>query len=141
MKEGVLATQAFPAFIGSRYCGTFFAKSCGSGCFFLSRPQCNMCGRLIMSELISSLRPQDNNAIFENLQARLREMSAGRQTDAASSPAVKMQMRPSPKMLDEAEAVAGVSRMQEEAQRGVDVAAVHNGLDPQRVAKLLGLLD
>ena len=94
-----------------------------------------------MSELISSLRPQDNNAIFENLQARLREMSAGRQTDAASSPAVKVQMRPSPKMLDEAGALAGVNRMQEEAQRGVDVAAVHNGLDPQRVAKLLGLLD
>ena len=94
-----------------------------------------------MSELISAIRPQDNSVMFESLQARLREMSAARQTDAASSPAVKMQMRPSPKMLDEAEAAAGVIRMQEEAQRGVDVAAVHNGLDPQRVAKLLGLLD
>ena len=94
-----------------------------------------------MSELISPLRPQDNNAVFESLQARLREMRAIRQTDTASSPAVKMQVRPSPKMLDEAEAAAGVSRMQAEAERGVDVAAVHNGLDPQRVAKLLGLLD
>jgi hypothetical protein len=37
------------------------------------------------------------------------------------------------------EAAAGVSRMLTEAQRGVDVAAVHKDLDPQRVAKLLGL--
>ena len=94
-----------------------------------------------MSELISPLRPQDNNAVFESLQARLREMSAARQMDAASSPAVKMHVRPSPKMLDEEEAAASVSQMQAEAQRGVDMAAVHNGLDPQRVAKLLGLLD
>ena len=94
-----------------------------------------------MSELIPPLRPQDSNAILENLQARLREMATARQAEAAPSPAVKMQMRPSPKMLDEAEAAASVSRMQAEAQRGVDVAAVHNGLDPQRVAKLLGLLD
>jgi len=94
-----------------------------------------------MSELISPLRPLDNTVIFENLQARLREMTAARQTDTLSAPAVKMQMRPSPKMLDEAEAEAGVSQMQAEAQRGVDMASVHNGLDPQRVAKLLGLLD
>jgi len=94
-----------------------------------------------MSEVISPLRPQDNSAVFENMQARLREMSAVRKTDAASSSAVKMQVRPSPKMLDEMEAAAGVSRMQEEAQRGVDVASVHKGLEPQRVAQLLGLLD
>ena len=94
-----------------------------------------------MSELIAPLGPKDNSAVFESLQARLREMSAVRQTDAAFSPAVKMQVRPSPKMLDDAEAAAGVNRVQAEAQRGVDMAAVHNGLDPQRVAKLLGLLD
>jgi hypothetical protein len=94
-----------------------------------------------MSELISPLRPQDNTAVLESLQARLREISTARQADAASEPAVKMQVRPSPKMLDEAEAAAGVSLMQAEAQRGVDVAAVHKGLDPQRVAKLLGLLE
>ena len=94
-----------------------------------------------MSELISPLRPQDNNTVFESLQARLREMSTVRQTDAASSPAVKMHVRSSPKMLDDTEAAAGVCQMQAEAQRGVDVGAVHNGLDPQRVAKLLGLLD
>ena len=68
-------------------------------------------------------------------------MTAARQADAVFAPAVKMQVRPSPKILDEAEAEASVSRMQAEAQRGIDVASVHNGLDPQRVAKLLGLLD
>ena len=94
-----------------------------------------------MSEVISPPRPQDNSVVLESLQARLREMSAARQTDAASSPAVKIQVRPGPKMLDEAEAAAGVSRMWEEARRGVDMTAAHNGLDPQRVAKLLGLLD
>ena len=94
-----------------------------------------------MSELIPPLHSNDNNAVFESLQARLREMATARQADAMPTPAVKMQMRPSPKMLDEAEAAASVSRMQAEAQRGVDVAAVHNSLDPQRVAKLLGLLD
>ena len=94
-----------------------------------------------MSKLISPLRPQDNAAVFENLQARLREMTAARQTDAAASPAVKMQMRPGPKMLKESEATDSVSQVQAEAQRGVNVASVHSGLDPQRVAKLLALLD
>ncbi|MDR0239878.1 MAG: hypothetical protein LBI88_06580 [Deltaproteobacteria bacterium] len=94
-----------------------------------------------MSELISPLRSLDTSAVFENLQGRLREMIADRQTDAVSSPAVKMQVRPSPKMLAEAEAMDSVSRVQAEAQRGVDMASVHSGLDPQRVAKLLGLLD
>ncbi|MDR0465976.1 MAG: hypothetical protein LBH94_01315 [Deltaproteobacteria bacterium] len=93
-----------------------------------------------MSELLSPLRPPDNIALFEGLQARLREIAA-RKTDAAPLPAVTVQVRPSPKMPDDAEAAAGVSMLQAEAQRGVDVAAVHNSLDPQRVAKLLGLLD
>lgn len=92
-----------------------------------------------MSESISPLRPQDNSAVFEGLQARLREMGAARQTAAPASPAVKIQMRPSPKMPDAMEAAASVARMQTEAQRGTDVTAVHNGLDPQRVAQLLGL--
>jgi hypothetical protein len=94
-----------------------------------------------MSEFLSPLRPRDNSVLLEDLQARLREMTIARQAESASSPAVKIQLRPSPRLLDEAEAAASVSRMQAEAERGVDVAAVHNGLDPQRVAKLLGLLD
>jgi hypothetical protein len=94
-----------------------------------------------MLELISPIRPQDNSVVFESLQARLREMNAARQADAAPSPAVTVQMRPGPAMLDEAGAAASVSQVQAEAQRGVDVTAVHSGLDPQRVAKLLGLLD
>ena len=94
-----------------------------------------------MPELISPFRSQDNTAVFESLQARLREMTAARQTDAVPSPAVKMRVRPSPEMPDEAGAADSVSRVQSEAQRGVDMASVHSGLDPQRVAKLLGLLD
>ena len=94
-----------------------------------------------MSELITPLYPLDNSTAFESLQARLREMNAARRMDVAPSPAVKMQVRPGPKMLDGAEAAANVSQMQAEAQRGVDVATVHKELDPQRVAKLLGLLD
>jgi hypothetical protein len=94
-----------------------------------------------MSDLISPLRPQDNSAVFDILQARLREMTAARQGNAVTSPAVIMQMRPGPAMLDEAEAAASVGQVQAEAQRGVDVTALHSGLDPQRVAKLLGLLD
>ena len=94
-----------------------------------------------MPELISSIASQDNNAAFDRLQARLREIAAFRQAEVEASPAVKIQMRPSPKVLDEAEAAASVSQLQAEAQRGVDVAAVHSGLDPQRVAKLLSLLD
>jgi len=94
-----------------------------------------------MSELISPLRPQDNNAVFENLQARLREMTIARETDTVPSPAVKKQVRPGPKMPDEAGAADSMSRIQAEAQRGVDMTSVHSGLDPQRVAKLLGLLD
>jgi hypothetical protein len=117
-----------------------FAKSCGGGCFFPSGRNA-LCWEFVMSELLSPLRPQDNSVILENLQARLLEMAAARRTDAAASPAVKIQLRPSPKLLNEAEAAAGVSMLQAEAERGVDVAAVHNGLDPQRVAKLLGLLD
>ena len=94
-----------------------------------------------MSELISPLRPQDNSALFESMQARLREMAVVRQTEVLSSPAVNMQVRPGPKMLNDTEAAASVNRVQAQAQNVADVAAVHNGLDPQRVAKLLGLLD
>ena len=94
-----------------------------------------------MPELISPLRPQDNATVFEQLQASLREMAAARQTDGATSPAVKMQMRPIPKILDEAEAAASVTQVQTGLQRSVDAAGVHSGLDPQRVAKLLGFLE
>ena len=94
-----------------------------------------------MSELLSPLRPQDNTAVFESLQARLRDMLATRQTGVSFSPAVTIQMRPGPKVLDDAEAATSVSQVQAEAQRGADVASVHGGLDPQRVAKLLGLLE
>ena len=94
-----------------------------------------------MSEVLSPLRPQDNTAVFESLQARLREMLATRQTDMSFAPAVKIQVRPGPKMLDDAEAAASVGKVQAEAQRGADVSSVHGGLDPQRVAKLLGLLE
>ena len=94
-----------------------------------------------MSELIAPLGPRDASAVFETLQARLREMAAARQAGAAPSPDVTVQVRPGLKMPDDAEAAAGVNRVQAEAQRGVDVSAVHSGLDPQRVAKLLGLLD
>jgi len=93
-----------------------------------------------MSELIASLRPQDNSAIFESVQARLREMNAARQTDAFPARAASIQAQPR-KMLNEAEAAASVSQVQAQAQNVADVAAVHKGLDPQRVAKLLGLLD
>jgi hypothetical protein len=105
------------------------------------RPQFFMPGSNAMSDILSPLRPLDNSVLLESLQTRLREMAVVRPRDESSSPAVKIQLRPGPKLLDEAEAAAGVSRVQAEAQRGVDVAAVHNGLDPQRVAKLLGLLD
>jgi len=94
-----------------------------------------------MSELISPLRSQDNIAVLDGLQAHLRKMVTVRQADAVSSSAVKMRAQPSPEMLDEAEAATRVNQMQAEAQRGMDVALAHNGLDPQRVAKLLGLLD
>ena len=94
-----------------------------------------------MSELISPLGTQDNAAVFESLQARLREMAAAGRMEAAPLPAVKMRVRPGPKMLDEAEAAASVQQVQAEMQRGADAASVHSGLDPQRVAKLLGLLD
>jgi hypothetical protein len=94
-----------------------------------------------MSESISPVLFQDNAVLFEGLQTRLREMAATRQADAPASPAVKVQVRPGPKMLNEAEAAASVNQVLAESQNVADVAAVHNGLDPQRVAKLLGLLD
>jgi len=94
-----------------------------------------------MSELLSPLRPLDAGVLLEGLQTRLREMAAVRQREESVAPAVTVQVRPSPKLLDDAEAAAGVSAVQAQAQRGMDVASVHNGLDPQRVAKLLGLLD
>ena len=94
-----------------------------------------------MSEMLSPCGLSDAAAVFETLQARLREIAAVRQAATAPLPDVTVEVRPIPKMPDDAEAAACVSRMQAEAQRGVDVAAVHNGLDPQRVAKLLGLLD
>ena len=94
-----------------------------------------------MSELFSPIRPQDNAAVFERLQTRLREMSATRQADAPPVPDVAIQLRSGLKILNEVEAMASMGLMQAEVQRGVDVAAVHKGLDPRRVAKLIGLLE
>jgi len=92
-----------------------------------------------MSELISPIHAQDTTP--ESVQARLREIAASRQTDLRSSPAVTMQMRPIPKALDDAQAAATVNQVQAEMQRGADAVSAHSGLDPQRVAKLLGLRD
>jgi len=94
-----------------------------------------------MSQSISPVFSQDNAVLFESLQTRLREMAATRQAAAPAAPAVKMQVRPGPKMLDETEAAASVNQVRAEAQSIADVAALHHGLDPQRVARLLGLLD
>jgi hypothetical protein len=122
--------------------GTVFASFSGERSFFPLIPAAMLHTlEFGMSELLSPLRSQEHAVIFESLQARLREMTAARPTDAGSSPAVKMQVRPGPRMLDDAEAAASMSQVRTETQHVADMTAIHSGLDPQRVAKLLALLE
>ena len=94
-----------------------------------------------MSDPITAIRPQDTPPLMDTLQERSRHIPLAGQPDALSSPAVTVQMRISPQMLEDTGAADSVSQVQAEAQRGVNVVDVHKGLDPQRVAKLIGLLD
>ncbi len=101
----------------------------------------------MMIETNNSVVRQYNNDIlshFATFQAKLQEkrdsMSA---IGAASSAAVALSSTPpSPTSLDDSEAAQAVAMIADEVQAApVSMSAVHSGLDPNRVARLLGLLD
>ncbi|MEG2172634.1 MAG: pseudouridine synthase [Desulfovibrionaceae bacterium] len=95
-----------------------------------------------MSQLaMPSTRPfnNDNMPHFAQFQARLQAAQA-RQAglDSQGSAAVALNTPPPrPTQLDDAQAQNALSAVQHSAE----LASVHNGLDPDRVARLLGLLD
>lgn len=93
---------------------------------------------------ISSVRPFNNDHMpqFAQLQARVQAAQARQANQvslaAGSSAAVALHSAPpKPAQLDDAQ----VQNALESVQQSTNIASAHSGLDPQRVARLLGLLD
>lgn len=91
-----------------------------------------------MSQALSSLRPLEGALGLEAFRSRAQEQTP---RPAGIEPAVTAHVRPGPKPLSESGAAAALAQVQEQTLGGADMAGAHGGLDPQRVAKLLGLLD
>lgn len=90
---------------------------------------------------ISSVRPFNNDHMpqFAQLQARVQAAQARQASlDAGTSAAVALHATPpKPAQLDDAQAQNAL----ESVQQAGNLTSVHSGLDPERVARLLGLLD
>lgn len=90
---------------------------------------------------ISSMRPFNNDHMpqFAQLQARVQAAQARQASlDAGTSAAVGLQTAmPKPAQLDDSQAQSALASV----QQATNISSVHSGLDPQRVARLLGLLD
>lgn len=88
-----------------------------------------------------SVRPfnNDNMPHFAQFQARIQAAQARQASlDSGGSAAVALHSpAPRPTQLDDSQAQNALQSVQ---QAG-DISSVHKGLDPERVARLLGLLD
>lgn len=89
-----------------------------------------------------SIRPfnNDNMPHFAQFQARLQAAQARQASlDSEGSAAVALSSAPPrPAQLDDSQAQDALSTVQQQAS---DITSMHKGLDPERVARLLGLLD
>lgn len=84
-------------------------------------------------------RPELNTEQTQGKERTEREQEArAGQSETADSVQVRNVMTPPSETLDEESAQAAVQRIQ--AAGADELAAAHNGLDPERVYKLLGLL-
>ena len=93
-----------------------------------------------MHNMISALRPNEASSLAENFRTLL-EAPPQRHDEKAVTPAVLADVRPGPKPLDDAGAAASIAQVQTQASQGADMLGAHSVLDPQRVARLLGLLE
>ncbi|MDE7064611.1 MAG: pseudouridine synthase [Desulfovibrionaceae bacterium] len=96
-----------------------------------------------MQNTTTKARPFNNDLMphFATFRARLQAVRE-RQTGAVTSAAPALESTPPhPTQLDAAQAQQAMESVQQEARNGSSIAAAHSGLDPQRVARLLGLLE
>lgn len=96
-----------------------------------------------MPEALSPSRFFEGTPVQEMFRPRIQEIlqrPAAMPAGAAAS-AVTAHLSPGARSPEDPDATAALSQVQVEARRGADMAGAHSGLDPQRVAKLLGLLD
>lgn len=81
----------------------------------------------------------DNMPHFAQFQARIQAAQARQASLEQGSAAVGLQSAPpKPAQLDDAQAQHALQSVQDSAG---SVSSMHKGLDPERVARLLGLLD
>ena len=100
----------------------------------------------MIQDISSQVRPFNNDrmAYLTAFRPPSQEVRARKAAEWAASPAPALPPAPAPRptQLDEEQAVAALNEVRQEVQQsGESMADVHSGLDPQRVARLLGLLD
>lgn len=106
----------------------------------------------MIQESMPSIRPfnNDNMPHFAMFQARLQaaqSRQAAHQASLEGGSTVGSAARgltsapPRPTQLNEGEAQNALQNVQDATQHGPNLSSVHKGLDPDRVARLLGLLD
>lgn len=96
-----------------------------------------------MQSTNTKVRPFNNDLMphFATFRARLQAVR-DRQADAATAAAPALEsMPPHPTHLNAEQAQQAMENVQQEVRNGASIATVHSGLDPQRVARLLGLLE
>lgn len=98
---------------------------------------------VIMQNTSTKVRPFNNDLMphFATFRARLQAVR-DRQTEAATSAAPALQSpSPHPTQLDPEQARMAMETVRQETQNGSSMTTAHSGLDPQRVARLLGILE
>ena len=95
-------------------------------------------------ELEFRFRNNDLGPVFPTFQERVNAMLPASHADAASSaaPAIEVPAVATPHMLNNEEMTQALAQVEEEAaQHSQELMQAHSGLNEQRVARLLGLLD
>lgn len=100
----------------------------------------------MIQDISTQVRPFNNDrmAYLTAFRDPSQEARARKSAEWAASPAPALPPTPAPRpsQLDEQQAESTLNEVQQEVQQGAEsLANVHTGLDPQRVARLLGLLD
>jgi len=95
-------------------------------------------------ELEFRFRNNDMGPLFPTFQERVNAMLPASHADAASSaaPSLETPAAETPHMLNNEEMTQALAQVEEEAaQHSQEMLQAHSGLNEQRVARLLGLLD
>jgi hypothetical protein len=97
-------------------------------------------------ELEFRFRNNDMGMLFPTFQERVNAMLPAQKAEAATEASAATELKPpvtdTPHMLNNEEMTQALAQVEEEAaQHSQELMQAHSGLNEQRVARLLGLLD